>query len=435
MSDWIAQKPLDQFTWQDINRLVDEQVSEGPTIEFKRELSGKDGNPERWMNGAEKVSDHARDEIFAELSAFANAYGGTLFLGIDEHRDAGLPTAATVTPVPRASKLALKFEDMVRSMFDPPLAGIEVRAIDQPEGDGVGVVVFRVPMSTIAPHGFGKPAAAYVRRSASAAPMTMRDLQSVFWESRSRAEWVLSCRKALEDEVQAQARKVSPLHNGVFARISLIPQQRFLVPAIRKLCSQRVSGKLRPEARHFGILRYAAFGERGFDNGLKPRAHGCHAVGDEAHSQWNYIEDGRVSVSGWLQTKYFEGVGQAVNPDLFLLNVAHVLFAGEILRRASANPHVPLEIDLSIHKTGAVMSVDHGTSDRPYNEGTQFRERSEIGPFVVESRAALPIVASAIEEEIFAAFGLQLRSSTTVNFEQAFADFEQEISEAIAIGN
>ncbi len=71
--------------------------------------------------------------------------------------------------------------------MDPPINGLRIQPIPSSE-DGHGFLVIHVPQSIHAPHGFGKPPEAFVRRADRSEPMTMRDMQNVFWEARARRE-------------------------------------------------------------------------------------------------------------------------------------------------------------------------------------------------------------------------------------------------------
>lgn len=69
----VLSKPADQIGVADIQELIDSEVPEGDQIEFKEALSTKDGSPDRWVTGADKIGDRARNEILEEAVAFANA--------------------------------------------------------------------------------------------------------------------------------------------------------------------------------------------------------------------------------------------------------------------------------------------------------------------------------------------------------------------------
>lgn len=237
----IHQKALADIAWADLETLVSGAVAEGPNLEFKRTLSDANGGDDRWITHQDRIGRDAQKELAREIVAFANAYGGLLLLGIDE---AAGGTAQTITPLPRCADLAERLLRAIGDMVDPPMPGFDVRAIPSPQGNEAGVVALRVSASSAAPHGYGEPPQTYVRRVTSATPMTMRDLQSVFWDARTRRERI----EAIRSEHRAQLRawfedyqqgllldrdgeRVSISTKGLFVRASAIPQQHFeIVP-------------------------------------------------------------------------------------------------------------------------------------------------------------------------------------------------------------
>src|SRR5260370_35585410 len=68
-------KSLDSIEESDLQALIDNQVPEGKTIEYKKALPGN--------------SDGDKKEFLADVSSFANAAGGDLIFGIRE--DSGVP--------------------------------------------------------------------------------------------------------------------------------------------------------------------------------------------------------------------------------------------------------------------------------------------------------------------------------------------------------
>jgi predicted HTH transcriptional regulator len=72
-------KPFEAIAEDDVLALIANAVSEGRTIDYKRELPG---------NG-----DGDKKEFLADVSSFANTSGGDLVFGIDEVE--GLPTRIT----------------------------------------------------------------------------------------------------------------------------------------------------------------------------------------------------------------------------------------------------------------------------------------------------------------------------------------------------
>ena len=68
---------------QDIQSLITAKVPEGERLEYKRGLSFPKGSSDTWESGR-KLNTEAKKKILQEMVAFANAYGGTLLLGIAE---------------------------------------------------------------------------------------------------------------------------------------------------------------------------------------------------------------------------------------------------------------------------------------------------------------------------------------------------------------
>jgi hypothetical protein len=173
----MLNKPFDQITADDILELCRNAAYENLTLEFKRELPSRDGRrPDPWMQGG-NFSEYARDRLFREIVAFANAQGGTLILGIDE-TDENPPRAAAVSPIPRVHDLASRLEDAARACIDPPLGSLQVRGITV-ENDGSGVVLFRTMTSPSGPHRVAAEGHCYIRRGSSSVRMTMREIQDL----------------------------------------------------------------------------------------------------------------------------------------------------------------------------------------------------------------------------------------------------------------
>ena len=146
-----------------------------------------------------RIGNVARDDIAKEIVAFANAYGGILIVGIEETDDnPRRAKSISLNQIPSVVNCAEQLERSLRAIIEPPLPMLEVRGVVSK--DGRGVLLIRVNGSPAAPHGIGRPTAAYVRRGSSSEPLTMRDLQSIFYERRTRLERVAARREALRNE-------------------------------------------------------------------------------------------------------------------------------------------------------------------------------------------------------------------------------------------
>jgi hypothetical protein len=82
------------------------------------------------------------------LAAFANSGGGVLIWGIK----APAKFAAGTDLAKDASKLADRLQELANQAVDPPVSGVEFRAVLRPRGAGDGFVVCYVPQSEFSPH-------------------------------------------------------------------------------------------------------------------------------------------------------------------------------------------------------------------------------------------------------------------------------------------
>ena len=65
-------KLLQELTVADVQGVVNSQLQEGGEVEFKETLPAK-GGQDRWIKEQQQIGDYARNELLAEVIAFANA--------------------------------------------------------------------------------------------------------------------------------------------------------------------------------------------------------------------------------------------------------------------------------------------------------------------------------------------------------------------------
>jgi len=167
--------------------------------------------------------------LFKEIVAFANTLGGHLVLGIEETKSKP-PTAVEIRPIPRCHDLAERLSRSAHAI-DPPIRGLLIGGIEV-AADGSGVVVFRIPESSAAPHR-APDLHAYVRRDTESTPMSMREIQDVTLATRARGE-------RIEARFQEASHKFSALFGGtkgkavsaVGYRITAIPATTLSLPRL-----------------------------------------------------------------------------------------------------------------------------------------------------------------------------------------------------------
>src|SRR5450759_1714146 len=94
---------LSEITANEVRAIIENEVADGAEFELKRKLPVKKGQ-DPWMTGG-KIGDNAKDELAAEIIAFANSGGGALIVGIAEDK-ATKRAVAPIYPIPRCKEAA-----------------------------------------------------------------------------------------------------------------------------------------------------------------------------------------------------------------------------------------------------------------------------------------------------------------------------------------
>ncbi|MGB8817308.1 MAG: ATP-binding protein [Rhizobiaceae bacterium] len=183
----LVSKPVHEWTLDDLNLIVERQSEESQFLEFKEHMPVKNQGLGWNFNGI--LHANQRDGLAKEIVAFANAYGGHLIVGIKETEEKPSRAERLGDVNNDVAELAERLRSALNSVIDPPINGLGIQPIISSSSGGCFLAI-NVPRSTHAPHGFGKPPEAYMRRADRSEPMTMRDMENVFWEARTRRERV-----------------------------------------------------------------------------------------------------------------------------------------------------------------------------------------------------------------------------------------------------
>ena len=159
----MIQKSLDEITEDVLLGLIRDEVAEGRTIDYKRELPG--------------TSDNDRKEFLADVSSFANTSGGDLVFGVDEAQ--GLPVEITGLKISDLDMETRRLESIVGSGLDPRIR-YAVKIVTC--ANGPKVLIFRVERSWSGPHRvvFKGHDKFYGRNSAGKYPLDVDELRTAF---------------------------------------------------------------------------------------------------------------------------------------------------------------------------------------------------------------------------------------------------------------
>jgi len=157
-------KSIEHVTKDDVLRLIDNEVQEGRTIEYKRDVpSANDGDKVKFLKA---------------VSGMANTDGGDLIYGVDA--DDGVPTAAHGFPIAQADQIKLRLEAILQTCVEPRIPTVVLHIVSM-DGERC-VLVVRIRRSWLAPHriSVGNHVHFYGRNSASTYPLDVSQLREAF---------------------------------------------------------------------------------------------------------------------------------------------------------------------------------------------------------------------------------------------------------------
>ena len=208
----MISKPLDTITSGDLDALVREQVREGKTIDYKRELpGGKDAD---------------KKELLADVSSFANTAGGDLIIGVEEAD--GVPSEVIGVADTDVDAVIQRLDQIVIAGIAPRLR-YAIRAI--PVAQSRHVLVIRVERSWQAPHRviFGGHDKFYARHSTGKYALDVAELRDAFLGTAALPDKIRHWRQARIENIISGQTPV-PLKGGGTIVLHLIPAESVASP-------------------------------------------------------------------------------------------------------------------------------------------------------------------------------------------------------------
>jgi hypothetical protein len=167
----LTSPQISSMTESSLRELLALAIEEGPYLDYKQALSGE-------------TDKEAKREFLKDVTAFANAAGGHLFLGIKEPA-AGATADDQLVGLEAADALARDLERIAASSIDPRIPGLLIAPI--PLASGKSCLVVHVPPSLRRPHMVTHAGhrSFYVRHSESSVPMTTHEIREAVLTSAS----------------------------------------------------------------------------------------------------------------------------------------------------------------------------------------------------------------------------------------------------------
>ena len=200
------EKPIEQVVEADLRTLIENQVSERKTVEYKQALPGK--------------SNEEKKEFLADVSSFANASGGHLVYGMKE--EGGLPVELCGLDVDDPDSTVNALDGSIRDGVKPRIPGVVVWPVRLESGKVA--VVIHLPRSFASPHmvTYGGSSRFFARTSNGKEQLDVEQIRAAFLMSDKTAERVRDFRLDRIAKIRADDTPV-PLVQGARIVLHVVP--------------------------------------------------------------------------------------------------------------------------------------------------------------------------------------------------------------------
>jgi hypothetical protein len=174
-------RDIEKITKDDLQALIDNEVIEHKTIEYKKVLPSN--------------SDREKKEFLADVSSFANTNGGDIIYGITEDKKTGKPKSLDGLDIENPDKEILRLDNIIRTGIQPRLPSVTISPPIHLENSKVALII-RVPKSWINPHRvvFNGHDKFYTRSSNGKYPLDVNELRTAFNMSETIIERIRNFR-------------------------------------------------------------------------------------------------------------------------------------------------------------------------------------------------------------------------------------------------
>jgi hypothetical protein len=204
------EKPIEQVVEADLRTLIENQVSERKTADYKQALPGK--------------SNGERKEFLADVSSFANASGGHLVYGMKE--EGGLPVELCGLDVDDPDSAVNGLDSSIRDGIKPRIHGVVVWPVRLETGRIA--VVIRVPRSFASPHmvTYKGSSRFFARTSNGKYRLDVEEIRAAFLLSERTADRVRDFRLDRIAKIRADDTPM-PLVQGARIVLHVVPLAAF----------------------------------------------------------------------------------------------------------------------------------------------------------------------------------------------------------------
>lgn len=406
-------KPLRNVVAADVELVCSSRLPEGPEVEYKEALPTKSGT-DPWVNGGDHIGERARKKVLEEIVAFANAFGGTLVIGIAE--TAEKPARANnIKPIPRCVELAERLSLQCRDCIDPKIPLIEIAGVPT-QNDGAGIVIIRTPRSRMAPHRHAITRECYIRRADRSEKMTMREIQDL---TLNVERGLAAIESRFDERKRLYANFLSTYGNSsrTFGmRASLQPMSSLFIRDVHK------NFDVLPEVYSFPATLNSenaielSFNFLGSDWRPALRGSRCRTESGNSIAQLEVHCDGFIEYQ-FVMAEPAESRARFYR-SWFMAVACSAMVTGEKFRQAAQTPVVEYALEIALSSLGGSTPVgmygrghDFGQRLGPLAEGNWYFPR-----YSVASPNEFQQLASEIERDFWNLCGHEWNNTIAVDF-------------------
>lgn len=207
----MISKKIDEITGEDLKDIVENNVIEKKTMEYKSELPSN--------------SDDSKKKFLAEVSSFANTLGGDLIYGIKEEEGNKLSNDLGIEINDIDSEI-LRLESIIREGISPRI-NTDVRPVDV--GSNKTVLIIRVRSSMDCPHMvvFAGHRKFYGRSSNGKYPLDVDEIRNSVIKSSSIVDKIRNFRNSRISDIKFGITPVKLANNKSFISLHILPLSAF----------------------------------------------------------------------------------------------------------------------------------------------------------------------------------------------------------------
>jgi hypothetical protein len=203
-------KNLNNVSFDDLRNLIENEIRESRTIEYKSELP----------NDAES----SKKLFLAEVCSFANTDGGDIIYGIRE--DKGIPIELAGLNIEDPDKEILRIESSILSGLEPRISSFSSKVI---KADNKIFITLRIGKSWNAPHmvTFKDHCKFYKRNSAGKYPMDVSEIRMAFLQSEQIADKIRDFKNKRIQKIKTETEMPIKVSSGGKMVLHLVPLSAF----------------------------------------------------------------------------------------------------------------------------------------------------------------------------------------------------------------